>query len=104
MEETALLPRGHVVHIMMCSAISESNPNHTFQYLTHLDPATNAGQRGLDLSTRYIIPLTICGDNRRIAQTDVRLLDRVIGNQLSCSSVRGLGLSNYDYIIFFSVS
>jgi hypothetical protein len=74
---------------------AENVPDHTFQYLTHLDLATNAGQesliddfsretlrllgyeeRGLALSTRYIIPLTICGDNCRIAQTDVCLLDR----------------------------
>lgn len=67
----------------------------TFQYLTHLDLATNTGQesliddfsretlrilgfaeRGLALSTRYTIPLTICGDNRQSAQTDVCLLDR----------------------------
>jgi len=78
------------------SAVDAENvPDHTFRYLTHLDLATNAGQesliddfaretlrllgfeeRGLALSTRYIIPLTICGDNRRIAQTDVCLLDR----------------------------
>lgn len=78
------------------SAVDADNvPTDTFQYLTHLDLATNAGQeslivdfsretlrildfaeRGLALSTRYIIPLTICGDNRRIAQTDVCLLDR----------------------------
>jgi hypothetical protein len=69
--------------------------DHTFRYLTHLALATNAGQesliddfaqetlrllgfeeRGLALSIRYIIPLTICGDNRRIAQTNVCLLDR----------------------------
>ncbi|KAH9059429.1 hypothetical protein EDB83DRAFT_932284 [Lactarius deliciosus] len=74
---------------------AENVPDHTFRYLTHLDLATNAGQesliddfsretlrllgfeeRGLALSTRYIIPLTICGDNRRTAQTDVCLLDR----------------------------
>ena len=78
------------------SAVDTDNvPDDTFQYLTHLDLATNAGQesliddfsretlrilgfseRGLALSTRYIIPLTICGDNRRTAQTDVCLLDR----------------------------
>jgi hypothetical protein len=78
------------------SAVDADNvPDDTFQYLTHLDLATNAGQeslivefsretlrilgfaeRGLALSTRYIIPLTICGDNRRTAQTDVCLLDR----------------------------
>jgi len=74
---------------------AENVPDHTFQYLTHLDLVTSAGQesliddfaretlrllgfaeRGLALSTRYIIPLTICGDNRRTAQTDVCLLDR----------------------------
>jgi hypothetical protein len=74
---------------------AENVPDHTFRYLTHLDLATNAGQkssiddfaretlcllsfeeRGLALRTRYIIPLTICGDNRRIAQTDVCLVDR----------------------------
>ena len=62
----------------------------------HLDLATNDGQRSLiddfareglalkngaliALSTRYstrYIPLTICGDNRRTAQTDVCLLNR----------------------------
>jgi hypothetical protein len=78
------------------SAVDADNvPDDTFQYLTYLDLATNAGQenliddfsretlrllgfaeRGLALSTWFIIPLTICGDNRRIAQTDVCLLDR----------------------------
>jgi hypothetical protein len=78
------------------SAVDAENvPDHTFRYLTHLDLATNAGpesliddfsretlrllgfeERGLALSTRYIIPWTICGDNRRIPQTDVCLLDR----------------------------
>jgi hypothetical protein len=78
------------------SAVDADNvPDSTFEYLTHLDLATNAGQesfiddfaretlrilgfaeRGLALSTRYITPLTICGDSRRTAQTNVCLLDR----------------------------
>jgi len=76
------------------SAVDADNvPDDTFQYLTHLDLATNAGQEsliddfswetlhilgfaewGLALSTHYIIPLTICGDNHWTAQTDVCLL------------------------------
>jgi len=74
---------------------AEDVPDQTFRYLTQLDLATNAGQesliddfsretlrllgfeeRGLALSTRYNIPLTICGDSRRTAQPDVCLLDR----------------------------
>ncbi|KAH9026747.1 hypothetical protein EDB85DRAFT_161849 [Lactarius pseudohatsudake] len=78
------------------SAVDAENvPDHTFRYLTHLDLATNTGQksliadfsretlrllgyeeRGLVLGTRYTIPMTICGDNRRTAQTDICLLDR----------------------------
>jgi len=77
------------------SAVDAENvPDNTFRYLSHLDLATNAGQesffdnfsretlsllgfeeRGLVLTTRHIIPLTIRGDDR-VAQTDVCLLDR----------------------------
>jgi hypothetical protein len=65
----------------------------TLRYLTYLDLATRASQetlidefsretldllgyseRGLALFTRYIIPLTICGDDKS-AQTDVCLID-----------------------------
>ena len=80
---------------LLTSAVDEEDvSDHTFRYLTHLNLATNAGQessindfarenlrllgfeeRGLALSTRYIIPWTICGDNRRDSQTDVCLLD-----------------------------
>ncbi|KAH9970006.1 hypothetical protein BGW80DRAFT_1334162 [Lactifluus volemus] len=67
----------------------------TFHYLTYLDLATKATQesfidifaretllvlgfeeRGLAISTGFTIPLTICGDDRRTAQTDVCLLSR----------------------------
>jgi hypothetical protein len=80
------------------SAVDAENvPDQTFRYLTQLDLATSHSasqeslindfsretlrllgfeERGLALSTRYIIPLTICGDSRRTAQTDVCLLDR----------------------------
>ena len=66
----------------------------TLRYLTYLDLATRASQetlidefsrqtldllgyaeRGLALFTRYIIPLTICGEGKS-AQTDVCLVDR----------------------------
>jgi hypothetical protein len=67
----------------------------TYRFLTYLDLATNAGketaiddfarevlrtlgfeERGLALRTRHIIPLSICGDISKVAQTDVCLLDR----------------------------
>jgi hypothetical protein len=67
----------------------------TTQYLGYLDLATVATQesliddfaretlrllgfsgRNLILTTRYIIPLTICGETNRTAQTDVCLLHR----------------------------
>ncbi|KAK7016597.1 hypothetical protein R3P38DRAFT_2990639, partial [Favolaschia claudopus] len=67
----------------------------TSRYLGYLDLAANATQesliddfaretlnllgfseRNLILSTRYIIPLTICGEIQRTAQTDVCLLHR----------------------------
>jgi hypothetical protein len=67
----------------------------TYRFLTYLDLATNAGQgtaiddfarellrivgfeeRGCVLRTRLIMPLSICGDIKKVAQTDVCLLDR----------------------------
>ncbi|KAK2467349.1 hypothetical protein APHAL10511_000584 [Amanita phalloides] len=67
----------------------------TYRFLTYLDLATNAGQetaiddfarevlrtlgfeeRGLALRIRHNIPLAICGDIGKVAQTDVCLLDR----------------------------
>jgi len=67
----------------------------TYRFLSYLDLATNAGQetaiddfarellrivgfeeRGLILRTRHTIPLSICGDISKVAQTDVCLLDR----------------------------
>ena len=67
----------------------------TYRFLTYLDLTTNAGQetaiddfarkllrivgfeeRGCVLRTRHIIPLSICGDINKVAQTDVCLLDR----------------------------
>ncbi|KAG2359180.1 hypothetical protein BDR07DRAFT_1361387 [Suillus spraguei] len=65
-----------------------------FEYLGHLDLATNVTQesfidafaqktlqilgfveRGLIFTARHNIPLRICGDNQRVAETDVCLLD-----------------------------
>ncbi|KAG2360062.1 hypothetical protein BDR07DRAFT_1413528, partial [Suillus spraguei] len=65
-----------------------------FEYLGHLDLATNVTQesfidafaqktlqilgfveRSLILTARHNIPLRICGDNQRVAETDVCLLD-----------------------------
>ncbi|KAG2365308.1 hypothetical protein BDR07DRAFT_1399148 [Suillus spraguei] len=65
-----------------------------FEYLGHLDLATNVTQesfidafaqktlqilgfveRDLILTARHNIPLRICGDNQRVAETDVCLLD-----------------------------
>lgn len=67
----------------------------TFQYLTHLDLATNGGQanmihdfsretlrilgfaeRGLVLISHFIMPLTICGDHLCDVETNLCLLDR----------------------------
>jgi hypothetical protein len=67
----------------------------TYRFLSYLDLTTNAGQetaidnfarellhavgfdeRGRVLLTRNIIPLCICGDVNKAAQTDVCLLDR----------------------------
>jgi len=67
----------------------------TYRFLSYLDLATNAGQetaiddfsreflgivgldeRGCVLRTHHIIPLSICGDINKVAQTDVCLLDR----------------------------
>ncbi|KAJ6611472.1 hypothetical protein B0H10DRAFT_1882648 [Mycena sp. CBHHK59/15] len=64
----------------------------TARYLGYLDLATNASlivdfaretlyllgfsERNVILSTRYTIPLTICGETNRTAQTDVCLLHR----------------------------
>ena len=81
---------------LLSSAVDAENvPDPTFRYLTHLDLATHSGhessindfarenlrlldfeERGLALSARYVIPWTICGDNRRPGQADVCLLDR----------------------------
>ena len=67
----------------------------TYHFLSYLDLATNADQetaiddfareplhivgfeeRGCVLRTCHIIPLSICGDINKVAQTDVCLLDR----------------------------
>ncbi|KAG2353871.1 hypothetical protein BDR07DRAFT_1431624 [Suillus spraguei] len=74
-----------------------------FEYLGHLDLATNVTQesfidafaqktlqilgfveRGLILTTRHNIPLRICGDNQRVAETDVCLLDLRSMINLAC--------------------
>ncbi|KAJ7888167.1 hypothetical protein B0H14DRAFT_2433638 [Mycena olivaceomarginata] len=69
-----------------CPELSDS----TARYLGYLDLATHAthdfaretlhllgfSERNLILSTRYIIPLTICGETQTTAQTDVCLLHR----------------------------
>lgn len=67
----------------------------TYRFLTYLDLATNTSQetaiddfarellrvvgfedRGRILRTRHTIPLSICGENNTVAQTDVCLMDR----------------------------
>jgi len=67
----------------------------TYRFLSYLDLATNAGQetaiddfarellrivgfeeRGYVLRTRHVIPLSICGDINKVAQTNICLLDR----------------------------
>jgi len=78
------------------SAVNADNvSDHTFHYLTDLDFATHPTQecfidgfskatlhilgfeeRGLVISTHFLIPLVICGSNRCFAQMDVCLFDR----------------------------
>jgi len=67
----------------------------TYRFLAYLDLATNSSQetavddfarellhivgfeeRGRILRTRHIIPLSICGENNTVAQTDVCLVDQ----------------------------
>ena len=82
--------------LLINSTVDADNvPDDTFKYLSYLDVASNATQeafidlfsqetlrvlgfeeRGLILGARVVIPLIICGDSLRSAQTDVCLLDR----------------------------
>jgi hypothetical protein len=88
----------HLDPALLTAPPGASNPQlseNTTQYLGYLDLAAVATQEGfiddfaretlrllgfsgrnLILSTRYIIPLTICGETNRTAQTDVCLLYR----------------------------
>lgn len=81
---------------LMHSPLGSTNvSDDTYRFLSYLDLATNAGQetvtddfarellhivgfeeRGYVLRTHHIIPLSICGDIDKVAQTDVCLLDR----------------------------
>ncbi|KAG2352559.1 hypothetical protein BDR07DRAFT_835242 [Suillus spraguei] len=80
---------------LLNSSLDDENiSDAVFEYLGHLDLATNATQasfidafaqktlqilgfveRGLILTARHKIPLRICGDDQRVAETDVCLLD-----------------------------
>ncbi|KAG2138825.1 hypothetical protein BD769DRAFT_1433148 [Suillus cothurnatus] len=82
---------------LLNSSLDDENiSDAVFEYLGHLELATNATQesfikfnafaqktleilgfveRGLILTTYHNIPLRICGDDQRVAQTDVCLFD-----------------------------
>jgi hypothetical protein len=81
--------------LITSTADADNLTDNTFEYLAHLDLASKATQesfidefarktlrvlgfveRGLLLTTRFSIPLTICGDDHRTAQTDVCLFSR----------------------------
>lgn len=91
-------PLGHLDPALLTAPPGASDPHLseiTTEYLGYLDLATTPTQESfIDdfaretlrllgffgpnriLSSRYIIPLTICGDGSRVAQTDVCLLHR----------------------------
>ena len=89
------LPLESIDPSLINSTINADNvSDSTFQYLTHIGLATNGGQTnmihdfsretpcivgfsewGLALISRFIIPLTICGDNLCDVETNLCLLD-----------------------------
>ncbi|KIJ21258.1 hypothetical protein PAXINDRAFT_159434 [Paxillus involutus ATCC 200175] len=86
----------HIDHAILNSPPDDTNPaisRAAASYLGYLDLAARATQenfindfaaetlklldfneRGITVSTRFIIPLTICGESDRVAQTDVCLI------------------------------
>ncbi|KAG2355356.1 hypothetical protein BDR07DRAFT_1426395 [Suillus spraguei] len=88
-------PLGGVDPSLLNPSLNDENiSDAVFEYLGHLDLATNVTQesfidafaqktlqilsfveRGLILTARHNITLRICGDNQRVAETDVCLLD-----------------------------